>query len=144
MMLTTRRNFGRDLFDEMFRDPFFSTGFNRTETSLMKTDIRENDSNYLLDIELPGFHKEDVRAELKDGYLTISAERNDSKEDKDKEGNYLRRERFVGTCTRSFYVGEDVRQEDIHAAFQDGILKLTIPKEVPKTIEEKPNYIPIE
>lgn len=110
----------------------------------MKTDIQEADNKYLLDIELPGFHKEDIHAELKDGYLTVTATRNEKKEDTDNKGNYLRRERFTGTCKRSFYVGENITQEDIQAGFENGILRLSIPKEAPKTIEEKPKYITIQ
>ena len=143
-MITRRNNYGYDLFDELFKDPFFNNTFDRRETSLMKTDIQETDAAYVLDMELPGYKKEDVQAELKDGYLTITASKNTSNDEKDKEGRYIRRERFSGTCKRSFYVGEDVRQEDIKAAFQDGILRLAVPKEVPKKIEEQPKYITIE
>lgn len=141
-MMLTNKNFG--LFDELFKDPFFSTTFNRSDTSLMKTDIQESGDKYLLDIELPGFHKEDIHAELKEGYLTVTATRNEKKDDKDEKGNYLRRERFSGTCKRSFYVGEGITQDDIQAGFENGILRLSIPKEAPKAIEEKPKYITIQ
>lgn len=140
-MMLTNKNYG--LFDELFRDPFFSNTFSRSDSSLMKTDIRESGDQYVLDVELPGFHKEDIRAELNDGYLTVTATRNDKKEDTDAKGNYLRRERFTGTCKRSFYVGENITQEDIQAGFNNGILQLSIPKEKPKVIEEKPKYIAI-
>lgn len=141
-MMLTNKNYG--LFDELFRDPFFSNTFSRSDTSLMKTDIQEAGAKYILDIELPGFRKEDIRAELNDGYLTVTATRNEKRDDTDAKGNYLRRERFTGTCKRSFYVGESVTQEDIQAGFDNGILKLSIPKEVPKAIEKKPKYIAIE
>lgn len=143
MMLTNRNNY-TSLFDELFKDPFFTAAPAQRESSMMKTDIRESDTSYLLDIELPGFNKEDVHAELKDGYLTITAERTESNEDAAEKGKYLRRERFTGVCRRSFFVGEDMQQEDIKAAFKDGILQLSVPKECPKKIEEKPVYIPIE
>lgn len=143
MMLTRRNNYGYDLFDEFFKDPFFTTAASTRDSSVMKTDIREEESSYVLDIELPGFAKEDVKAELKDGYLTITAERSNESKDESK-GKYLRRERFIGTCKRTFFVGEDLRQEDIRAAFKDGILCLSFPKETPKKVEEKPIYITIE
>ena len=106
--------------------------------------MREKDNGYLVDIELPGYAKEDIKAELKDGYLTITASRNDNKEEKDEKGRYIRRERYTGTCKRSFYVGENVKQEDIKAGFQDGILRLAVPKDIPKPVEEKPKFISIE
>jgi HSP20 family protein len=133
-----------DLFDEMFSDPFFSSPFENSRSSLMKTDIQEKDGNYIIDMELPGYAKEEVQAELKDGYLTILASHTDNKDQKDSDGKYLRRERFQGTCKRSFYVGEEVKQEDIKAAFQNGILRLSIPKQVPKVPEkEQPKLIEI-
>ena len=141
-MMLTNRNYG--LFDELFKDPFFSTTFNRSDTSLMKTDIQESGDKYLLDIELPGFHKEDIHAELKDGYLTVTATRDEKKDETDAKGNYVRRERFPGTCKHSFYVGEGITQDDIQAGFDNGILRLSIPKEAPKAIEEKPKYITIQ
>ncbi len=144
MMLTRRNNYGFDLFDEFFRTPFFEPMTEHASSALMKTDIQEKNDRYLLDVELPGYQKEDVQAQLKDGYLTITASRNTNKEDKSENGRYIRQERFVGTCKRSFYVGEQVRQEDIQAAFQNGILRLSLPKENPKVIEEKPSYIAIE
>ena len=140
-MMLTNRNYG--LFDELFKDPFFSTTFNRSDTSLMKTDIQESGDKYLLDIELPGFHKEDIHAELKDGYLTISAEHNSSHDEKDEKGNYVRRERYVGSCQRRFYVGKNVTQEDIRASFENGVLKMIIPKKEAPAVEEK-KYIPIQ
>ena len=96
-----------------------------------------------LEIDLSGFKKEEVRAELKDGYLTVTAQQNTNKDEKDKEGNYIRKERYSGSCQRSFYVGEGVKQEDLKAAFNNGILTVAVPKEVQKPVEEK-QYITIE
>ncbi len=110
----------------------------------MKTDIHENDASYLVEMELPGYKKEDIKADLKDGYLTITASRNETKEEHDSKGKCIRKERYTGSCNRSFYVGKELTQEDIKAAFSDGILRLSIPKEVPKAIEEQPRYIAIE
>lgn len=95
-------------------------------------------------MELPGYKKEDIKADLKDGYLTITASRNEAKEEHDSKGKCIRKERYTGSCNRSFYVGKELTQDDIKAAFSDGILRLSIPKEVPKAIEEQPRYIAIE
>lgn len=142
-MLFTNRAF--DLFDDMFNDGFFTRSFEPvTTTHIMKSDIQENENGYLLDIELPGYNKEDVQAELKDGYLTITANHEDKKEEKDKNGKFIRKERYTGTCKRSFYVGEQVCQEDIKAAFQNGILRLAIPKQLPQVEKEQPKLITIE
>ena len=109
----------------------------------MKTDIKENDKGYELDVDLPGYKKEDVKAELKDGYLTISASNDNTKEEKDEDGKYIRKERYTGAVSRSFYVGKYVTEEDIHAKFENGILKLSVPKvDAPKVEENK--YISIE
>lgn len=129
-----------NMFDDMFKDPFFT---NSSATKLMKTDIQEKDNNYILDMDLPGYDKSDIKAQLKDGYLTITAQKNTSKEDKDEKGNYIRRERYCGKCSRSFYVGENLKEEDIKASFNNGILKLTFPKEVGKK-EEEIKYITID
>lgn len=142
-MMLNRRNYGYNLFDELFKDPFFTNSYEQSDTSLMKTDIQEKNDYYMLDIELPGYQKENVQAELKDGYLTITASRTEETSS-DDNSRYLRRERFAGTCKRSFYVGDQVEQEDIKAGFKDGILKICIPKEIPKKIEEKPTFIQID
>jgi HSP20 family molecular chaperone IbpA len=138
--------FGNSLFDEWMDFPFdsgFSKGSKR-ETSLMKTDVKEMNGAYELEMELPGYAKEDVTAQLKDGYLTIQASRNATNDEKDEKGNYIRRERYIGQCSRSFYVGETVKQEDIRAKFENGILKLTVPKiEEQKPVEEN-KFIAIE
>ena len=121
-----------DTFDELFYDPFFSKS-----SSYMKTDIKEQDGCYLLDMELTGFKKEDIQMELKNGYLSIHAKRDANSEEKDKEGNIIRQERFSGSCSRNFYVGEGVKQSDIKASFCNGELKITLPKVDQKAVEEK-------
>ena len=128
-----------NMFDDMFRDPFFT---NSNTTKLMKTDIQEKDNNYILDMDLPGYEKDDVKAQLKDGYLTITAQKNTSNEEKDEKGNYIRKERYCGKCSRSFYVGDTVKEEDIKASFKNGILQLTFPKEVAR--KEDTKYITID
>ncbi len=140
MFLANRVN---NLFDEMFKASFFESPAWFNQSQMMKTDVQEKEGNYLIDMELPGFSKEDLQAELRDGYLTITANRNENKEEKDKDGNYIRRERFTGSSKRSFYVGDKVKQEDIKASFKDGILRLTVPK-ISEGIEEKKGYIAIE
>ena len=142
--------FGENLFDDWMDFPFDKSFFNgrdrlygKNAKNIMKTDIRETDNGFELDIDLPGFKKDDVSAELKNGYLTISAAKGLDKDEKDKEGRYIRRERYTGNCTRSFYIGEQVRQEDIKAKFEDGILKIAFPKQDQKKMEEN-RYIAIE
>lgn len=138
--------FGNSLFDEWMDFPFessFAKGGKR-ENSLMRTDVKELDGAYELEMELPGYRKEDVTAQLKDGYLTIQASRNATNDEKDEKRNYIRRERYTGQCSRSFYVGEGVKQEDIHAKFENGILKLQVPKaDEHKPVEEN-KFIAIE
>ena len=111
---------------------------------IMRTDVKEHDDKYEVDIELPGFRKEDVKAELKDGYLTITALKEVKNEQKNESGKYVRRERYTGNMSRSFYVGEKVTQEEIHAKFEDGVLKLQIPKKDPKKQVEDKHYVTIE
>ena len=143
--------FGENLFDDFMDFPFERDFWGRrnplygkNEKNIMKTDVRETDSSYELDIDLPGFKKDEVTAKLENGYLTISASKGLNKDEKDKEnGKYIRRERYAGAVSRSFYVGEHIRQEDIHAKFEDGILKLTVPKKDAKQVDEK-KYISIE
>ena len=138
MMMIPRRN-EFNLFDEMFDNPFFT----EHESKIMKTDIREKGDKYVIDIDLPGYEKENIKIEVEDGYLTVQAEVNSENEDKEK-GKYVRRERYMGTCSRSFYVGEDVKSEDIKASFKKGILTLEIPKiEENKKLPQK-KYVEIE
>lgn len=143
--------FGESLFDDFMDFPFEREFFGRRnplygkhEKNMMKTDIKQTDAGYEMDIDLPGFKKEDVTAKLENGYLTISASKGVDKDEKNDEGVYIRRERYVGQCSRSFYVGEDVKQEDIKAKFEDGILKVFIPKTEPKQLAKEQNYIAIE
>lgn len=139
MMIPARRNGnGLDIFDEIFADPFFG----EKENKIMKTDLKEKDGKYMLEIDVPGYDKEDIKIELNEGYLTVSAEKNEEKEDKDKHAKYLKRERFTGMCSRNYYVGEGLKEEDIKASFKNGILSIEFPKEVEKKVEEK-KYIPI-
>ena len=131
--------FGENLFDDFFSDPFgmmVSQGrdplYGKHAKNLMKTDVRETDTGYEVDIDLPGFKKDEISVELKDGYLTVSAAKGLDKDEK-KKGRYIRQERYAGQCSRSFYVGESVQPKDVHAKFEDGILKLSLPKaEQPK------------
>ena len=139
-----RRHSNFDLFDDFFNDPFFTAPVHHAERGLLRTDIKDDGTNYQLDMELPGYKKEDIKAELKNGYLTINATHEENNDEKDKDGKILRQERYSGSCSRSFYVGEDLKQEDIKAAFENGVLKLQFPKEAPKAVEEAPRYISIE
>ena len=140
--------FGEDLFDDMFdMDAMFGRKnplYGKNAKNLMKTDIRETNKTYELDIDLPGFKKDEIQIELENGYLTIRAAKGLDKDEKDKEGRYIRRERYAGAMSRSFYVGENVKQEDITARFENGILSLSVPKEEEQKKVETPNYIAIE
>ena len=134
--------FNDNLFDDFF--DFNYPTFRYDTTELMKTDIKETDNGYEVTMNLPGVKKEDVKAELKDGYLTIQASSNTSKDEKDNDGRYIRRERYAGTCSRSFYVGDAVTQEDIKAKFENGTLTLDITKKDAKPAVEQKKYISIE
>ena len=140
--------FGENLFDSFFDDfarpSRDAVRYSTPTSSVMRTDIKETEAGYELDIDLPGYKKEDVQAELKDGYLTITAKTNTSNDQKDAEGKYIRRERYSGTCSRSFFVGEEMDQTDIKARFEDGILKVAVPKKKPKPVVEENKYITIE
>lgn len=132
---------GFSLFDDAF-NTFFDDSFHQNK--IMKTDVLEKDGSYILNMELPGFKKEDIKMSLKDGYLTISAQRDDQKEEKDDKGNIVRQERYRGSCKRSFYVGTGLKEEDIKAKFEDGELKVTVPQEEARRIENETKYISIE
>ena len=110
--------------------------------NMMKTDVKETDKGYEVAIDLPGFKKDEVTIQLKDGYLNISAAKGLDKDEKDKKDKYIRKERYAGSMSRSFYVG-DISENDIHAKYEDGILTLDIPKEDKKAVESK-KYIAIE
>ena len=149
--------FHENLFDDFF-DPFWNDGaleraMNREESetfgkrgaNMMKTDVKQTENGYDVAVDLPGCKKEDVQMELNDGYLTIQAVRNHSNDEKDEKGHYIRRETFSGTCARSFYVGDAVKKEDIHAKFEDGILHIQLPApQQQKALPANPNLIEIE
>lgn len=137
--------FGENLFDDDWMDFPFEREFwgrknplyGKNAKNMMKTDIREHDSGYELDIDLPGFKKDEINVDLENGYLTISAAKGLDKDEKNEEGKYIRRERYAGAMQRSFYVGDAITHEDIRAKFEDGILRLSIPKKDAKAIETK-------
>ena len=143
--------FGENLFDDFMDFPFDDDFWGRKNLlygknakRMMKTDIRETDGSYELDVDLPGFKKDEIQASLENGYLTISAAKGLDKDDKDKEGKYIRQERYAGAMSRSFYVGDEVTQDEIKAKYEDGILKLSIPKKEKKPAVEQDNHIAIE
>lgn len=141
MMIPRRSNF--DLFDEMFGDePFFEKGFSKKEVNLMKTDVKEKDGNYILEIDVPGYSKDDIKIELENGYLTVTAEKEENKDEENKKTHYIHKERFYGKCSRSYYAGDNVKEEDIKATFKNGILTIAFPKEKEEKIEGK-KYIQI-
>ena len=138
-----RENLWNDLMDFSFPE-LDGKMYGKRGEHIMRTDVKEHDDKYEVDIELPGFRKEDVKAELKDGYLTITALKEVKNEQKNESGKYVRRERYTGNMSRSFYVGEKVTQEEIHAKFEDGVLKLQIPKKDAKKQVEDKHYVTIE
>ena len=141
------------MFSDLFDDPFFEGWRNMDRAAacdpnmsagMMSTDVRETDKGYMVDIDMPGFKKDDISLDLQNGYLTVSAHRNSSHEDKDDNGRWLRRERYAGSCSRSFYVGEDVKDSDIHASYKDGTLGLEMPKPEAQQQVETKHQIAIE
>ncbi|MCI7281641.1 Hsp20/alpha crystallin family protein [Dysosmobacter sp.] len=134
--------FGENLFDEFFDDDFpmipmrsiRNPLYGKNAKNLMKTDVRETDNTYELDVDLPGFKKDEVQLDLKDGYLTISAAKGLDKDQEDKKGKYIRQERYAGACSRSFFVGEGIEPQDVSAKFEDGILRVSLPKQVKKEL----------
>ena len=143
--------FNESLFDNFFDDDFMMPSmfgkndplYGKHTKNVMKTDVRETENSYELDIDLPGFKKEDVSLKLDGGYLTISASKGLEKDEKEKkDGKYIRRERYEGQCSRSFYVGDGVQAKDVNAKFEDGILKISVPKAAPQV--ETDNVITIE
>ena len=147
--------FGEDMFDDFMRDfPFFDENagnkiekklYGRHAKNMMKTDIKEQEDGYELEMDLPGFTKDEITAELKDGYLTVSATKGLDKDEQEKEtGKYIRRERYAGACQRSLYVGEDITEQDIKAEFKHGILKLFVPKKEAQPKVENKKYVAIE
>ena len=140
------------IFTNDFMDDFFGvprvTGFgsrmDNDFSRMMTTDVKETENDYQVHMNLPGFAKEDIKAELNDGYLTIKAETNQNNDEQDDDGKYIRRERYTGSCSRSFYVGDAVTQDDIHAAFKDGVLSLSSPKKEALPQKDETKYIAIE
>ncbi|MBD5158257.1 MAG: Hsp20/alpha crystallin family protein [Butyrivibrio sp.] len=138
--------FGENLLDDFFDVPGFRSFSQpaKAPQNIMHTDVKEKDNVFEIAMNLPGFKKENVQAELKDGYLTVTASTNTSNDTKDDEGRYIRRERYSGSCSRRFYVGEQITEEDIKARFEDGVLKIDVPKVEAKPIEDTKRYIAIE
>lgn len=140
--------FGENLFDNFMEDFAFpdidKTLYGKHAKNMMKTDVKETEEGYEVDIDLPGFQKDEIKMQLDNGYLTISAAKGLDKDEKDKKGNYVRRERYAGSMSRSYYVGEHVREEDVHPRYENGILSFQIPKEEKKVVEDKNHYIAIE
>ena len=139
--------FGENLFNDDWMDFGFpevdKALYGKHANNVMKTDVKETDTGYEVDIDLPGFKKDEINAQLDNGYLTISAAKGLDKDEKDKKGKHIRKERYAGAMSRSFYVGEGVTQEDIKAKYEDGILRLSVPKKEAKAVENK-KYIAIE
>ena len=141
---------GENLFDYFMEDfgfPVFPNVekalYGKNAKNMMKTDVKETDAGYEIDIDLPGFKKEEIKMQLDNGYLTVSAEKGLDKEEKNENGRYVRRERYAGSMSRSFYVGENIAEDDIHPRYENGILTFSLPKEDKKALEEK-KYITIE
>ena len=133
--------FGRDIFDD-FMDGFAFPDVNKElygkhAKNIMKTDVKEIEDGYEVIVDLPGFKKDEIGVELENGYLNISASKGLDKDETDKKGKYIRQERYAGSMSRSFYVGEDLTEEDIHAKFENGILRLDVPKKEAKAVETK-------
>lgn len=141
--------FRENLFDEWMGNAFSNFMnydkelYGKHSKNMMKTDVKETDNAYQVAVELPGFDRDEITAELQDGYLTITASKSLDKDDKDEDGRYIRRERFAGAMQRSFYVGTAVQQEDIRARYESGVLKLEVPKRDAKAVEQS-RYIAIE
>ena len=135
--------FGENLFDDWmdFSFPDIDKAlYGKHAKNEMKTDVRETEDGYELDIDLPGFKKDEVTAQLDNGYLTIQASKGLDKEQKDKKGKYIRKERYAGSMSRSFYVGDAITEEDVHAKYEDGILKLSVPKKEAKAVEQTKHF----
>ncbi len=136
--------FGENLFDDWMDFPFSRllgdeerNLYGKHARNMMKTDVKETENGYEVDIDLPGFKKDELNLHLENGYLTVSAAKGLDKDEKDKKGHYIRRERYAGSMSRSFYVGENLTEEDIHAKYENGILKLNVPKTEKKAVEAR-------
>ena len=142
---------GENLFDDFmndFRLPAFPDVdkelYGKHAKNLMKTDVKETEKGYEVDMDLPGFKKDEIQMELNDGVLTISAAKGLDKDEEDKKGNYIRKERYAGSMSRSFYVGKDITEKDIHGKYENGILMLDIPKKAPEKKVEEKKFVTIE
>lgn len=142
--------FREDLFDDFMSDfafPAFSNVdkalYGKNAKNMMKTDVKETEQGYVVDIDLPGFKKDEIQIQLEDGYLTVSAAKGLDKDEKNEEGKYIRRERYAGSMSRSFFVGKNVRESDIHPKYESGILTFSVPKEEKRQVPEK-HFISIE
>ena len=145
--MLTPKLFTEDLFDDWFgldreMEDLNRKLYGKRAQREMLTDVREHEDHYELEIDLPGFHKEDIRVELQNGYLTVTATKGHEQEEKNQEGRMVRQERYSGTMSRSFYVGEELKSEEIHGKYEGGVLTLNIPKETQKL--EKKDTILIE
>ena len=140
--------FGENLFDSFMEDFAFPdinrTLYGKNANSVMKTDVKDLDGSYEVDIDLPGFKKDEIRMELDNGYLTVSAAKSMNRDEKNERGSYVRRERYSGSMSRSFYVGDQVTEKDIHPKYENGILTFHLPKQEQKVVEDKKHYIAIE
>jgi HSP20 family protein len=143
--------FGENLFDDFMNDfafPAFPNAekklYGKRAGNLMKTDVKETENGYEIDVDLAGFKKDEIKMELDRGYLTVSAAKSLDNDKKDEKDNYIRRERYAGSMSRSFYVGDHVKEEDIHPKYEDGVLSFSVPKQEAKAIEDKKRYISIE
>ncbi len=136
-MIPRRDSF--DIFEDMFDDPFFT----KNESRIMKTDIKEHKGNYEIEVDLPGYEKENIKIEVENGYLTVNASMNKENDEKEK-GKFVRRERYFGECSRSFYVGDEIKTEDIKASFKNGTLTLVVPKKEEKKELPEKKYVQIE
>ena len=130
MMMIPRRKSEMDLIDEMFRDPFFDEPHNRMGkfSQIMKTDIKEGENSYIIEVDLPGCEKENIELSIDEGYLSVTAKTKSENDESDKKQKYIHKERFYGECSRSFYVGDEITEEDIKANFRNGILTIEVPK----------------
>ena len=133
-----------DVLDNAFNDAFANDSWFTRRNNLMKTDIHQKDGKYLIEVDLPGYSKDDIHLDLKNGYLTIAAHHDTNDQTKDEKGNVIRTERSFGSATRSLYVGEDVKTTDVTAKFENGVLTLTLPDTSNQQIETKSDPIAIE
>ncbi len=142
--------FGESIFDDWMDTPFEKEFFGRKNPlygkhakNIMKTDVKETDKSYEFDIDLPGFKKDEITAKLENGYLTVTAQKGLDKDEQNKEGQYIRRERYTGSCSRTFYIGDEIDENAVSAKFEDGILKLNVPKMTQPQVEQT-KHIAIE